>query len=196
MGEEGCECRPLGFLIGLPFALLALILSLVGAIYIELLVSMLHLLRGIGQFGCESGKASSESSEMVHSTNSLLDSFFVYPFSIRLLHLLGLAMALFYFLDLPILMNWNANSEHESQLLLCLATVEATTVSEEEDTVAQERGSREESVWSKQRKRGIEDGWEGGSYSGSQTEQRICWACKVAKLSWYLVRNEPGGLKG
>lgn len=112
MGEEGCECRPLGFLIGLPFALLALILSLVGAviwvfgyvffsqifylflcsnmllgfvkvnnicaigilllcfmnfpafgricdfffivvmgtvqIYIELLVSMLHLLRGIG----------------------------------------------------------------------------------------------------------------------------------------------------
>ncbi|BAT92312.1 hypothetical protein PHAVU_005G100600 [Phaseolus vulgaris] len=32
MGEEGCECRPLGFLIGLPFALLALILSLVGAV--------------------------------------------------------------------------------------------------------------------------------------------------------------------
>lgn len=30
--EEGCECRPLGFLLGLPFALLALILSLVGAV--------------------------------------------------------------------------------------------------------------------------------------------------------------------
>ncbi|XP_004487196.1 signaling peptide TAXIMIN 2 [Cicer arietinum] len=32
MEEEGCECRPLGFLIGLPFALLALILSLLGAV--------------------------------------------------------------------------------------------------------------------------------------------------------------------
>ncbi|XP_058752281.1 signaling peptide TAXIMIN 2-like [Vicia villosa] len=32
MEEEGCECRPLGFLLGLPFALLALILSLVGAV--------------------------------------------------------------------------------------------------------------------------------------------------------------------
>lgn len=30
--DEGCECRPLGFLLGLPFALLALILSLVGAV--------------------------------------------------------------------------------------------------------------------------------------------------------------------
>ncbi|TKY48895.1 hypothetical protein E2542_SST26317 [Spatholobus suberectus] len=65
MEEEGCECRPLGFLLGLPFALLALILSLVGAviwvlgyIYIELLVPVLHLLRRIGQFGCESCKAS------------------------------------------------------------------------------------------------------------------------------------------
>ncbi|KAK2370671.1 hypothetical protein P8452_57789 [Trifolium repens] len=32
MEDEGCECRPLGFLLGLPFALLALILSLVGAV--------------------------------------------------------------------------------------------------------------------------------------------------------------------
>ncbi|CAJ1956628.1 unnamed protein product [Sphenostylis stenocarpa] len=98
MGEEGCECRPLGFLIGLPFALVALIISLVGAviwvlgyvflsqffliflhlvillllllsektniiwIHIELLVPMLHLLRGIGQFGCESCEASGKSS--------------------------------------------------------------------------------------------------------------------------------------
>ncbi|XP_028792972.1 signaling peptide TAXIMIN 2-like [Neltuma alba] len=30
MGE--CECRPLGFLIGLPFALASLLLSLVGAV--------------------------------------------------------------------------------------------------------------------------------------------------------------------
>ncbi|RDX66082.1 hypothetical protein CR513_55194, partial [Mucuna pruriens] len=76
MEEDGCECRPLGFLLGLPFALLALILSLVGAviwIYIELLVPMLHLLHRIGQFGCESRKASSKSSEMVHSSNSLLE---------------------------------------------------------------------------------------------------------------------------
>ncbi|CAL0322595.1 unnamed protein product [Lupinus luteus] len=32
MEEEGCECRPLGFLLGLPFALVALVLSLVGAV--------------------------------------------------------------------------------------------------------------------------------------------------------------------
>jgi hypothetical protein len=32
MEDEGCECRPLGFLLGLPFALLALILSLIGAV--------------------------------------------------------------------------------------------------------------------------------------------------------------------
>jgi len=52
--------------------------------HIELLVPLLHLLRGIGQFGCESGKASSESSEMVHATNSLLEDFFAYPFLIPL----------------------------------------------------------------------------------------------------------------
>lgn len=32
MADDDCECRPLGFLIGLPFALLALVLSLVGAV--------------------------------------------------------------------------------------------------------------------------------------------------------------------
>ncbi|XP_047057462.1 signaling peptide TAXIMIN 2-like [Lolium rigidum] len=31
-GEDGCQCRPLGLLIGLPFAALALVLSLVGAV--------------------------------------------------------------------------------------------------------------------------------------------------------------------
>lgn len=51
---------------------------------IELLVSLLYLLRGIGEFGCESGKASGKSSEMVHTTNSLLEIFFLCTFSIRL----------------------------------------------------------------------------------------------------------------
>ncbi|XP_061355047.1 signaling peptide TAXIMIN 2-like [Gastrolobium bilobum] len=32
MEDEFCECRPLGFLVGLPFALVSLVLSLVGAI--------------------------------------------------------------------------------------------------------------------------------------------------------------------
>jgi hypothetical protein len=30
--DDGCQCRPLGLLIGLPFAALALVLSLVGAV--------------------------------------------------------------------------------------------------------------------------------------------------------------------
>ncbi|KAH7435838.1 hypothetical protein KP509_06G081200 [Ceratopteris richardii] len=31
-GGEDCECRPLGFLIGLPFALICILLSILGAI--------------------------------------------------------------------------------------------------------------------------------------------------------------------
>lgn len=30
--DDGCQCRPLGLLIGLPFAALALVLSLAGAV--------------------------------------------------------------------------------------------------------------------------------------------------------------------
>jgi hypothetical protein len=30
--DDGCQCQPLGLLIGLPFAALALVLSLVGAV--------------------------------------------------------------------------------------------------------------------------------------------------------------------
>jgi hypothetical protein len=31
-GDDGRECRPLGFLLGLPFAVLAVLVSIVGAI--------------------------------------------------------------------------------------------------------------------------------------------------------------------
>ncbi|KAI3457422.1 hypothetical protein Pfo_014085, partial [Paulownia fortunei] len=73
------ECRPLGFFIGLPFALVALVLSLVGAVVwviglerAQLFVPLLHMLRRNCQFGRKPGAAPCQDYHMVHRYDTLL----------------------------------------------------------------------------------------------------------------------------
>ncbi|KAM3222613.1 hypothetical protein P3S67_016793 [Capsicum chacoense] len=72
------HCRPLAFLFALPFAFIALFLSIVGAIVwligvtVELFVPLLYLLCWNWKNVCKIGKASCENHHMVHSKDPLL----------------------------------------------------------------------------------------------------------------------------